>query len=153
MVCSFFGHKDAPQSLHPEIKAHIELLITQRNVDSFMVGNQGSFDSMVLKALRELKQAYPHICYNVVLAYVPAQKQEYELYAPSETFLPEGIETAPKRFAISWRNKWMVRESDLILCYITHSWGGAAQFVDYAKRQEKEVINLSQKIFEKFSKI
>lgn len=153
MVCSFFGHKDAPQSLHPEIKAHIELLITQRNVDSFMVGNQGSFDSMVLKALRELKQAYPHICYNVVLAYVPAQKQEYELYAPSETFLPEGIETAPKRFAISWRNKWMVRESDLILCYITHSWGGAAQFVEYAKRQEKEVINLSQKIFEKFSKI
>lgn len=153
MVCSFFGHKDAPQSLHPEIKAHIELLITQRNVDSFMVGNQGSFDSMVLKALRELKQAYPHICYNVVLAYVPAQKQEYELYAPSETFLPEGIETVPKRFAISWRNKWMARESDLLLCYITHSWGGASQFVEYAKRQGKEIINLSEKIFEKFSKI
>lgn len=153
VVCSFFGHKDAPQSLHPEIKAHIELLITQRNVDSFMVGNQGSFDSMVLKALRELKQAYPHICYNVVLAYVPAQKQEYELYAPSETFLPEGIETVPKRFAISWRNKWMARESDLLLCYITHSWGGASQFVEYTKRQGKEIINLSEKTFEKFSKI
>lgn len=147
MVCSFFGHKDAPQSLYPEIKANIELLITRRNVDSFMVGNQGGFDSMVLKALRELKQIYPHICYNVVLAYMPTQKQEYELYDPAETFLPEGIETVPKRFAISWRNKWMVRESDLILCYITHSWGGAAQFVEYAKRQRKEVINLAQKIF------
>jgi hypothetical protein len=53
VVRSFFGHKDAPQSLYPEIKANIELLITQRNVDSFMVGNQGSFDSMVLKALRD----------------------------------------------------------------------------------------------------
>lgn len=143
MVCSFFGHKDAPQSLYPEIKANIELLITQRNVDSFMVGNQGGFDSMVLKALRELRQVYPHICYNVVLAYMPTQKQEYELYDPSETFLPEGIETVPKRFAISWRNKWMVRESSVIICYITHSWGGAAQFVEYAKRQGKEVINLS----------
>lgn len=145
VVCSFFGHKDAPQSLYPEIKANIELLITQRNVDSFMVGNQGGFDSMVLKAFRELRQVYPHICYNVVLAYMPTQKQEYELYDPSETFLPEGIETVPKRFAISWRNKWMVREADIILCYITHSWGGAAQFVEYAKRQGKEIINLSVK--------
>ena len=134
MICSFFGHKDALQSLYTIIRKNIEHLITQRNVDSFMVGNQGGFDAMILKALRELKQVYPHICYNVVLAYMPSQKQEYELYDPSETFLPEGIETVPKRFAILWRNKWMVRESDIILCYITHSWGGAAQFVEYAKR-------------------
>ena len=147
MVCSFFGHKDAPYSLYPKIKEYTEKLILQHNIESFMVGNQGGFDSMVLKALRELKQTYSHICYNVVLAYMPTQKQECELYDPSETFLPEGIETVPKRFAISWRNKWMVRESDLILCYITHSWGGAAQYVEYAKRQGKEVINLSEKIF------
>lgn len=147
MVCSFFGHKDAPQSLYPEIKEYTEKLITQRNVDSFMVGNQGGFESMVRKALRELKQEYSHVCYNVVLAYMPTQKREFELYDPSETFLPEGIETVPRRFAISWRNKWMARESDLILCYITHSWGGAAQFVEYAKRQGKEIINLAQKNF------
>lgn len=144
MVCSFFGHKDTPQSLYPKIREAIEQLITMRNANSFMVGNQGNFDSMVLKALRELKQIHPEIYYNVVLAYMPQQKQKYELYDPTETFLPEGIETVPKRFAITWRNKWMVRESDIILCYITHSWGGAAQFVAYAERQGKEVINLSK---------
>lgn len=143
MICSFLGHKDAPQSLYPKIKEYTETLITEQNINSFMVGNQGGFDSMALKALRELKKIYPHVCYNVVLAYMPAPKQEYELYDPSETFLPEGIETVPKRFAISWRNKWMVRESDVVLCYITHSWGGAAQFVEYAQRQGKEIINLA----------
>ena len=143
MVCSFLGHKDAPQSLYPKIKEYTEKLIAEQNINSFMVGNQGGFDSMALKALRELKKRYPHICYNVVLAYMPAQTQEYELYDPSETFLPEGIETVPKRFAISWRNKWMVRESDVVLCYITHSWGGAAQFVEYAQRQGREIINLA----------
>ena len=143
MVCSLFGHKDAPQSLYPKIKEYIEGLITEQNINSFMVGNQGGFDSMALKALRELKPMYTHICYNVVLAYLPVQKQEYELYDPAETFLPEGIETVPKRFAISWRNKWMVRESDVILCYITHSWGGAAQFVEYAKHKGKKIINLA----------
>lgn len=145
MVCSFFGHKDAPPSICTQIKANIELLITQKEADSFIVGNQGDFDYMVLKSLRELKQSYPYISYSIALAYMPSHKQEYELYDTSETFLPEGIETVPKRFAISWRNKWMVREADIILCYITHSWGGAAQFVEYAKRQGKEIINLSEK--------
>ena len=108
------------------------------------MGSHGSFDSIVLKALRELKQAYPHICYNVVLAYMPGEKQSYEIYDPTETLLPEGIETAPKRFAISWRNKWMVRESQIVVCYIDHTWGGAAQFVKYAKNQGKEIINLAE---------
>ena len=142
MVCSFFGHKDSPQFLYTKIKDAIEYLISQRNADSFLVGNQGNFDSMVLKALRELKQVYPHICYNVVLAYMPSQKQEYKLYDTSETFLPEGIETVPKRYAISWRNKRMLQESDVILGYITHSWGGASQSIAYAGRQGKEIINL-----------
>ena len=101
MVCSFFGHKNTPRIIYPQIRECIEKLITLYNVDSFMVGNQGDFDYMVLKALRQLKQEYPHIYYNVVLAYLPTQKQEYEAYDPLETFLPEGIETVPRRFAIS----------------------------------------------------
>ena len=129
MVCSFFGHKDTPSTVYPQLKGCIEGLIVNRDVTNFMVGNQGGFDSMVLKALRELKQQYPQVCYNVVLAYMPGKRQEYEIYDPNETFLPEGIETVPKRFAISRRNKWMVRESGIVVCYISHSWGGAAQFV------------------------
>lgn len=150
VVCSFFGHREAPQSLYPEIKENIEYLIAQRKVDCFMVGNQGNFDCMVLKALRELKQEYPCICYNVVLAYMPTHKQKYELHTPEETVLPEGIETVPRRFAISWRNRWMVKESEIIICYIDHTWGGAVQYIKYAQNQGKEIINLSQKYFEKF---
>ena len=150
VVCSFFGHKNTPQTIYPQIRECIEKLITLYNVDSFMVGNQGDFDYMVLKALRQLKQEYPHIYYNVVLAYLPTQKQEYEAYDPLETFLPEGIETVPRRFAISWRNRWMVKESEIIICYIDHTWGGAVQYVKYAQNQGKEIINLSQKYFEKF---
>ena len=143
MVCSFFGHIDTPSSIYPRLVEEIEKLIRDRDTRDFMVGNQGSFDSMVLKALRELKQKYSGIRFYVVLAYMPGQKQEHEFYEPNETFLPEGIETVPRRFAISWRNKWMVRESDMVLSYITHSWGGAVQFVEYAERQGKEVINIA----------
>ena len=144
MVCSFFGHSDTTSSVYPVLMSTIEDLIVNRQVSNFLVGNHGSFDGMVYRALRELKKTYPQICYNVVLAYMPGERQEYELYDPTETLLPEGIETAPKRFAISWRNKWMVRESQIVVCYIAHSWGGAAQFVKYAKNQGKEIINLAE---------
>ena len=143
MICSFFGHKDTPQSVYPKLVHTIEDLIVNRDVDNFMVGNQGGFDSMVLKALREMKKAHPYISYGVVLAYMPREKQIYEFYDPTETFLPEGIETVPKRFAISWRNKWMVRESQIVVCFITHSWGGAAQFVEYAQKRNTNIINVA----------
>ena len=56
--------------------------------------------------------------------------------------LPEGIESVHPRYAISWRNNWMLRQSDYVVTYITHSWGGAAQFAENAKKQKKVVVNL-----------
>ena len=61
----------------------------------------------------------------------------------SDTILPEGIENVPPRYAISWRNSWMLRRSDFVVTYITHSYGGAAQFAAKAVRQKKVVINLA----------
>ena len=140
MACCFFGHKDTPASIVPTLGAMVDYLIQERNVTEFLVGNQGSFDRMVYHSLKEASSRYPHITYHVVLAYMP--EAELPIYENGETFLPEGIENVPPKYAISWRNKWMVREADICVCYVTHSWGGAAQYVKYAKNQGKEVINL-----------
>ncbi len=86
MICSFFGHKNTPCAIYPQLTDCIESLIINRGVSSFMVGNQGEFDSMVMKVLRELKQKYPYLCYRVVLAYIPCEHRGYEAYDPSETF-------------------------------------------------------------------
>lgn len=141
-VCTFFGHGDTPGEVYPMLKASVERLITEQGVSQFLVGNHGTFDRMVLRALRELKKQYLHISYSVVLAYMPGKQQENPLYAPEETVLPDGIEAAPKRFAISWRNKWMVRQAEIVVCYIAHGWGGAAQFVKYTEKQGKRIINI-----------
>lgn len=61
----------------------------------------------------------------------------------SDTMLPEGMELAPPRYAISWRNNWLLKQADYVVTYITHSWGGAAQFAAKAVRQKKTVINLA----------
>ena len=38
----------------------------------------------------------------------------------------------------------MIRESDVVITYITHSWGGAAQFVEMAKKKRKRIINVAE---------
>ncbi len=107
----------------------------------FYVGNNGNFDTMVRRQLEALSQTY-HITYSVVLAYLPGKKNEYDDY--TNTILPEGIESVPKRFAISYRNKWMVEQSDIVITYVARTYGSAWQFKAMAERQGKTVIELSE---------
>ena len=37
----------------------------------------------------------------------------------------------------------MLKRSDHVICYVNHSWGGAAQFVEKAIKQGKVVVNLA----------
>ncbi len=140
-ACTFFGHRDCPETIKPKLREVLVDLITNYNVDMFYVGNQGRFDAYVHSTLKVLKQAYPHINYAVVLAYMPGKKTEYDDY--SDTMLPERIESVHPYYAISWRNNWMLRQSNYVVTYITHSWGGAAQYADKAKRQKKTVLNIT----------
>ncbi len=141
MTVTFFGHKDTPKEIEPTLRTTLVDLIENYNATVFYVGNNGSFDTMVRRQLEELSQTYP-ITYSVVLAYLPTNKSEYDDL--TNTILPEGIETVPKRFAISWRNKWMIQQADIVVTYVTHTYGGAWQFKTMAERQGKTVIELSE---------
>ena len=139
MVCTFFGHKDTPKEIEPTLWSTLIDLIENKNVNVFYVGNNGNFDTMVRRQLEDLSKTYP-ITYSVVLAYLPTEKNKYDNL--TNTIYPEGLETVPKRFAISWRNKWMIQQSDIVVTYVTHNFGGAAQFKEMAARMGKTVFNI-----------
>ena len=141
MTCTFFGHRFEPQKIEPTLRSTLIDLI---EVDLFYVGNHGDFDAMVRRTLRELSAKYP-IRYNVVLAYMPEKRGKFDTADYSDTILPEGIETAPKRFAINYRNKWMIEQSDFVVTYVVHdAVSGAAQFKKLAERKGKTVIEIMQ---------
>ena len=142
-TCTFFGHHDCPDSVKPILREVLIDLIEHRNVTQFYVGNKGRFDYLVRAALRELSQEYPHIRYAVVLERLPSAHREFDPEDYSDTLVPEGIENALPRFAISWRNRWMLRQSDFVVAYVTRSFGGAAQFTEMAEKQGKTVIHLA----------
>lgn len=59
------------------------------------------------------------------------------------TIIPDGIETVPKKFAINYRNSWMIEQSDYVVTYVNSSVGGAAKFKKQAEKKNKIVINLA----------
>lgn len=141
MTVTFFGHKDTPIEIEPTLRTTLIDLIENHNAAVFYVGNNGNFDTMVRRKLETLSQTYP-ITYSVVLAYLPTKKSEYNDY--TNTIYPEGIETVPKRFAISYRNKWMIQQADTVVSYVIRTYGGAAQFKAMAERYRMPVIELSE---------
>lgn len=136
-ICTFFGHRDCPASIRPRLRAVLQALIVREGVTAFYVGNQGAYDAMVQEVLREWKLVYPAISYAVVLAYMPKKDGT----SGAHTLLPEGIENVPKRFAIDWRNRWMLDRAQYVVTYVTHSWGGAAKFAALAQKAREDRLS------------
>ena len=135
---TFFGHRDTPKEIESALRLTLIDLIKNKNATVFYVGNHGSFDAMVRRQLEDLSKTYP-IKYYVVFAYMPSKNDN-----PDEhSILPEGIETVPRRFAINYRNKWMLNKSDIVVTYVTRNFGGAWEFQQMAEKQEKNLISIS----------
>jgi len=140
LSCTFFGHKECPDDIRGRIKEVIRELIETKEVRIFYVGNQGNFDALVYNALREIEKEYPEISYSAVLAYMPLESDRLRI--PSKTMLPEGIEGIHPKYAIAWRNDWMLKRSTYVVTYVTHSWGGAAKYAEKARKMGRTVIEL-----------
>ena len=146
MICTFFGHRDVSEKIEPILQSTLINLIEKKNVSLFYVGDKGNFDAMVKSQLEKLSEIYP-IEYYIVLSCLPKKKYYYEK-EEKNTILPEGIELVPPKFAISWRNKWMLKQSDFVVTYVSRVSAGSWKFKELAEKQRKIVIELSDKYLE-----
>ena len=142
MVVAFFGHKNTPSAVKPLLEQPVQRLIEENEGITFIVGTHGAFDLMAQSVLGQAAHKYSQITCRIVLSYIPVKKNDEQYLLP--TLVPEGIESVPKRFAISSCNNSMVNECDIVVCFITHDWGGAAQFVEKAKKKGKVIFNLAE---------
>lgn len=135
-VCTFFGHRDCSESMRPLLKKTVEKLIIEQNVQEFLVGHQGNFDKLVYGVLQELQAKY-NITFSIVLAYFPPKK-DTRMYPHS--LYPEGAETVPPKFAIDYRNRYMLKKAAFVITYITRDFGtGAAKYAAIAQKQQKRL--------------
>lgn len=135
---TFFGHRDTPEKMEQILQPALIDLIEKEKATVFYVGNQGSFDVMVCRQLKILSKLYP-IKYYVVLAYMPTDEYHSDL----PTIFPEGTEAVPRRFAVDFRNKWMLDKADFVVTCVSRCFGGAYRFKRMAEKKELRVIELS----------
>lgn len=140
MIVTFCGHKDiyGADWLQDKLVKTVEQLIRE-GADTFYLGGYGGFDSLAASTVKEMKQQHPEIRSVLVLPYLDRQ---YNDAFYDETTYPS-LEEVPRRYAISRRNEWMVDQSDVIVAYVDHGWGGAAKTLEYARRKKKRIIQIN----------
>ena len=148
-VC-FFGHREIYNlfELEEKLEEHIRILLESKEYVEFLVGRNGEFDQLVSSTVRRVKRNYrdDNSALVLVLPYLSAEYEKNEEAFQEyydEVEICQGSSAAHFKAAMQLRNREMVDRSDLVVCYIEHNSGGAFQTVQYAKKKNKEIVNLS----------
>ena len=137
MTITFCGHSQI--SDQDKISKWLDMLLPsliEGGAETFYLGDYGDFDRLAAAAVRRQKSAYPSIESVLVLPYL---NKKFDAAAYDSTTYPP-LEKVPPRYAIVRRNEWMVQQSDVVISGVTHSWGGAAKTLDFAKNKGKVIF-------------
>ena len=142
MICTFLGHHDAPSSIKEPLKKVIIELI-QNGVDEFVVGNNGNFDFYVQDIITELQNRGEKINFAIALSRIDEKSITSN---QRSTVFPDVLEKCLPRFAISKRNEWMIKKSQIAVVYLTHNFSNTSKWVEKAKKQKLRIINIKDYI-------
>ncbi|MGN0593411.1 MAG: hypothetical protein ACI4JQ_09205 [Ruminococcus sp.] len=147
---SFFGHRNVSQVslIEKRLEAVIQRLLAEKEYVEFLVGRSGEFDQLASSAVRRAKRTLwdDNSALVLVLPYPTAEYQKNEdsfhrYY--DEIEICQNSAAAHFKSAMQIRNWEMVDRSHLVVCCIEHDSGGAYQTVQYARKQQKRIVNLA----------
>ena len=139
MVCTFLGHKDASEKIKEKIETKIFSLV-QEGVKLFLVGNNGYFDYTVQSILENISSSKKDIKYYIVLSKI---NEKAINNAQSSTIFPEGLELVPPKFAISKRNEWLIKNSNIAVVYVTNKHSNCYKWVEKALSRGLRIISIN----------
>lgn len=138
----FYGHRILDELLDPLLK---DLIRTKSFVEIY-IGHNGEFDIYAATVVKRVQSSMgkannEFIC---VLPYPQKNMKYYEEYYDS-IVIPECAQKTHPKGAITKRNRWMVEQADLLICYVEREEGGAYTALKYAKKLGKQIVNLAEK--------
>ncbi len=138
-IVTFIGHREVFRLDEDKLK-EIIIKAIENGVTIFLNGGMGDFDYISARIVKGLQKDYPHVRSELVIPYLPFKPSPMDCFDSS--IYPEGFEKYHFKAAIGARNKWMVNQSQLAICYVDHDWGGAVETFRYAVKKNLEIINL-----------
>lgn len=143
-ICCGFGHRNVFKDIKSELEKTIEDAI-DKGCDTFYTGAMGEFDSMFSSAVRAAKHSHPEVKLICVKPYLTKELQESKEYYYSmydDIIIPTELADTHYKSIITKRNKWMIDQSDIIITHTIRDYGGAYTAMKYAKKTEKDIIEL-----------
>lgn len=151
-VC-FTGHREIPITENYAItrrlrKTLVELI--EQGYCWFFAGGALGFDTIAAQGVLDLKQAYPHIrlilvlpCKSQAESWNESSLQMYELIK-SRADRVEYIADRYYNGCMHTRNRHLVDNSSVCVCYLTKEKGGTFYTVNYAKGRNLKIINIAK---------
>ena len=144
----FFGHRDFSDCQMIEKRLYpllAELIQTKPFVEIYL-GRNGAFDLYTATIVKRVQKAIGNDNSDLICVLPYSQKDmEYYLGYYDHVIIPEHIEKVHPKGAITKRNRWMVEQADLLICYVEREEGGAYAALKYAEKLGKPIINLAKK--------
>ena len=149
MRITFIGHRELieTEDLREKIKTTIIKNINKNIETTFYCGGYGDFDNICAQVCRKIKRDGFRCNIVYVTPYISEAQQQKIKYLTDlklyDSSLYPSLENIPYRLCIVKRNEWMVNNSDLVIAYVSHSYGGAHRALEFAKQKKKNIINLA----------
>ena len=151
-TCCFTGHRHIPKEHENYIVKQLEktvLNLIDNGYIYFGAGGALGFDTLAEKIVLHLKEQYPHIKLILVLpceTHARGWSRKAQLEYNNIKCRADKVVYTSKNYHMGCmykRNRHLVDESSVCVCYLSHSTGGTAYTVNYAEKHGKCIINIA----------
>lgn len=150
--CCFTGHRQIAPAQKKYIAKRLEEVVINlisKGYRYFATGGAVGFDTLASECILSLKKQYPHIKLILVLP-CPSQSnfwnfsdistyEKIKIQADKVVYIAQQY----SRTCIFQRNRHLVDHSSVCIAYQLKPNGGTAYTVDYAHKQNLQVINIA----------
>lgn len=154
MTACFTGHRMIDATTEAVLAQKLDTLLEalyQRGYRDFITGAALGFDIIAAESVLRLKETHADVRLIAAIPFaaqsgswqqVDSHRYERMLYSCDETKV---LSSHYYQGCMQARNRYMVDNSSLCICYLIHMKGGTMSTVAYAMRTDCPVVNLAMK--------
>ena len=152
ITCCFTGHRNIPEEARGELEARLDKAVRDlagEGISRFCAGGALGFDTMAAQTVLRLREELAHIRLILILPCLTQVRGWPERDAALYEEIKEradGVEYVSREYSrgcMQRRNRRLVEESGVCVCYLTQPSGGTAYTVRLARAGNLRVINLA----------
>ncbi len=152
-TCCFTGHRKIPPEQYNIIARYVEKEIIKSIENGYLYFGTGGalgFDTLAAQTVLMLKKYYPQIklilvlpCRNQAKCW---QKEDICEYERIKNLSDKIVYTSERYYngCMFKRNRHLIDNSSLCICYLTKLNGGTAYTVDYALKTGVQIVNIAK---------